>query len=148
MTAPAAVQGGTAGDIADGLVDVDPNDDGTFPVHPWKQAPPGLATRRQLRDMRLRPGGQEPAGRIECRGGKRWAWLYEIDKALPIRPMTWAKEVALDRAMEARQRCPHCCRRYFHCIPLKTLGCCLECHDGTPADPNTYTLPRPHSMAT
>jgi hypothetical protein len=81
-------------------------------------------------------------GRIECRGGKRWAWLYEIDESLPIRPMTWAKEVALDRAMEARQRCAQCERRYFHCIPLKTLGSCLECFDGAPAEPAGYTLPR------
>lgn len=121
MTAPAATPAGKAGDVAGGLVDVDPHDDGTFPVHPWKQAPPGLATRRQLRAMRLRPGGQEPVGRIECRGGKRWAWLYRIDLALPIRPMTWAKEVALDRAMEARQRCPACSRRYFHCLKRAIL---------------------------
>ncbi|MEU9978739.1 hypothetical protein [Streptomyces sp. NPDC051014] len=26
-------------------------------------------------------------------------------------------------------------------VPLRTLGTCLECHDGTPADPNGYTLP-------
>lgn len=143
MTAPAAATlAGKADDVADILADVDPNDDGTFPVHRWRQAPPGLATRRQLRAMRLRPGGQEPVARIECRRGKRWAWLYRVDLALPIRPMTMAKEIALDRAMEARQRCPACSRRYFHCLPLKTVGSCLECFDGTPADPSSYTLPR------
>jgi hypothetical protein len=148
VTAPAASPAGKPGNVADGPVDVDPHDDGTFPVHPWKQAPPGLATRRQLRAMRLRPGGQEPVARIECRGGKRFAWLYRIDLALPIRPMTLAKEVSLDRAMEARQRCPICSRRYFHCLPLKTLGSCLECFDGTPADPGSYTLPRAkHGLA-
>lgn len=26
-------------------------------------------------------------------------------------------------------------------VPLKTLGMCLECHDGTPADPATYIAP-------
>jgi hypothetical protein len=26
-------------------------------------------------------------------------------------------------------------------IPLKTLGSCLECHDGTPADPASYIAP-------
>jgi hypothetical protein len=148
VTAPAAAPAGKAGDVVDDLVDVDPYDDGTgiLPVHKWRQAPKGLATRRQLREMRLRPGGQEPVARIECRGGKRWAWLYRVDLAVPIRPMTWPKEIALDAAMAARQTCPQCRRRYFHCIPLRTLGTCLECHDGTPADPNTYTLPR-HQLA-
>jgi|GEM_PF-3107888 len=132
------------------LVDVDVHDpgDGSLPVFGWRQAGyEGLATRRQLRAKGLRPGGQEPVARLECRGGKRFAWLYDIDKALPIRPMTLAKEVALDRAMAKRQTCPKCRRRYYHCLPLKTLGCCLECHDGTPAAPNSYTLPRRHQLA-
>ncbi|WP_332010726.1 RRQRL motif-containing zinc-binding protein [Streptomyces uncialis] len=126
------------------LVDVDPHDpgDGSLPVYRWKQAGrDNLATRRQLRDMGLRPGGQEPAARIECRSGRRFAWLYRIDQALPRIPMTLAKEAALDKAMAARQTCPLCSRRYFACIPLKSIGSCLECHDGTPADPHSYTAP-------
>ncbi|MEU5499514.1 hypothetical protein ACH46I_32045 [Streptomyces griseofuscus] len=42
------------------LVDVDPYDpgDGSLPVFRWKQAGrANLATRRQLREMGLRPGG-------------------------------------------------------------------------------------------
>lgn len=31
--------------------------------------------------------------------------------------------------------------------PLKTLGTCLECHDGTPADPSDYTVPPTHTLA-
>ncbi|WP_236246865.1 RRQRL motif-containing zinc-binding protein [Streptomyces sp. CC210A] len=90
----------------------------------------------------MRPGGQEPVARIECRGGKRWAWLYRIDLAKPKLPMTLAKEAELDKAMAARQTCPGPCgRRYFHCLPLRTLGSCLECFDGTPADPTSYIAP-------
>lgn len=113
---------------------------GVLPVYRWRQAPKGLATRRQLRDQRLRPGGQDPVAVIECRGGKRKAWLYEIDRALPIRPMTFAKELALDKAMAKRQTCPICGRRYFHCLPLRTLGSCLECYDGTPPSCSSYVL--------
>ncbi|MEE6269154.1 RRQRL motif-containing zinc-binding protein [Streptomyces diastatochromogenes] len=125
--------------------DIDPYAEasGALPTYRWRQAPKGLATRRQLRAMRLRPGGQEPVAEIECRGGKRRAWLYEIDKALPVRPMTLAKELALDKAMAARQTCPQCERRYYHCLPLQRFGSCLECHDGTPADPHSYVKPRP-----
>ncbi|MFJ6452298.1 RRQRL motif-containing zinc-binding protein [Streptomyces hydrogenans] len=132
------------------LVDVDPHDpgDGTLPTFRWRQAGPGLATRRQLREMGLRPGGAEPVARIECRGGRRFAWLYRIDLAVPKQPMTLAKEAALDKAMAARQTCPACHRRYFHCIPLRTLGSCLECYDGTPADPASYLAPpAPHLLA-
>ncbi|MFE9222798.1 RRQRL motif-containing zinc-binding protein [Streptomyces lavendulae] len=121
---------------------------GSLPVFRWRQAGPGLATRRQLREMGLRPGGQEPVARIECRGGKRFAWLYRIDLAKQKFPMTLAKEAALDKAMAKRQTCGICHRRYFHCIPLKILGSCLECHDGTPADPASCTAPpAPHLLA-
>ncbi len=132
-----------ARDIEPTVRDVDPYADPTraIPLFRWRQAPKGLATRRQLRAMDLRPGGQEPAAQIECRGGKRFAWLYRIDRALPKRTPTLAQEAALDKAMEARQRCPSCLRRYFHCLPLRTLGSCLECHDGTPADPSSYIAP-------
>ncbi|MFE7077241.1 RRQRL motif-containing zinc-binding protein [Streptomyces sp. NPDC057620] len=82
----------------------------------WKQAPPGLATRRQLRERGLCPGGQEPVARIECRRGQRWAWLYRIDLAKPKRTPTLAQEAALDKAMSARQTCRSCRRRYLHCL--------------------------------
>lgn len=126
------------------LVDVDlySPGDGSLPVFRWRQAGrANLATRRQLREMGLRPGGAEPVARIECRGGNRFAWLYRIDLAKPKLAMTFAKEAALDKAMAARQTCGACGRRYFHCLPLKTLGSCLECHDGTPADPASYIAP-------
>jgi hypothetical protein len=134
------------------LVDVDVYGDGTsgFPTYDWKTAPKNaLATRRQLRDKRLRPGGHPPVAQLRCkdctgltRTCTRMAWLYRLDLALPIRPMTLAKEIALDRAMAARQTCPKCRRRYFYCIPLKTLGACLECAQGIVANPSDYTLPR------
>lgn len=107
------------------LVDVDPYEPGdrSLPVFRWKQAGRDtLATRRQLRETGLRPGGQEPVARIECRSGQRFAWLYRIDLAKPKRKPTLAQEQALDRAMAARQTCP-------------------ECHDGTPADPASYIAP-------
>ncbi|MFI8916541.1 hypothetical protein ACIGW4_33710 [Streptomyces sp. NPDC053513] len=56
------------------LVGVDPYDpgDGPLPAYRWKQAGrANLATRHQLREIGLRPGGAEPLARIECRGRKR-----------------------------------------------------------------------------
>ncbi|MCL7496061.1 hypothetical protein M8I34_32350 [Streptomyces sp. MCA2] len=127
--------------------DVEMYADDQLPVYLWRQAPKGLATRRQLREMQLRPGGQAPVAEIECRSGMRRAWLYEVALALPVRPMTLAKEAALDKAMAARQTCPSCQKRYYHCLPLRTLGSCLECHDGTPALPGTYVCLPPAQQA-
>jgi ribosomal protein S26 len=154
VTAPAATPAGKAGDVADGLVDVDPYDDGIpggIPLYDWNTAPKAeLATRRQLRAMGLRPGGHGPAAELKCRNCsfkprtecRHKALLFRIDIAKKVRPMTLAKEVALDKAMAARQTCPRCGRRYYYCLPLKTLGMCVPCHDGVPADPTHYTLPR------
>ncbi|MFF5157946.1 RRQRL motif-containing zinc-binding protein [Streptomyces sp. NPDC000348] len=66
----------------------------------WKQAPKGPATRRRLRAMGLRPGGHDPVAQVICRGGKRVACLYRVDRAKPIRPMTLDKEAALDNAVD------------------------------------------------
>ncbi|MGY0071719.1 RRQRL motif-containing zinc-binding protein (plasmid) [Streptomyces sp. QTS137] len=77
----------------------------------------------------------------------RPAYLYRLDLAQPVRPMTLAKEAALDAAMAARTTCPTCRRRYQHCLPLRTLGSCLECFDGIPADPTTYLTPPAHTLA-
>ncbi|WP_373297100.1 RRQRL motif-containing zinc-binding protein, partial [Streptomyces parvulus] len=98
----------------------------------------------------LRPAGQDPAAILRCkacatrpaRTCTRPAYLYRVDLAQPVRPMTLAMEAALDAAMAARSTCPRCRRRYHYVLPLRTLGCCLECFDGTPADPATY-LPAP-----
>ncbi|MEU0119903.1 RRQRL motif-containing zinc-binding protein [Streptomyces bobili] len=91
--------------------------------------------------MGLRPGGRDPVAQMTCRSGKRVAYLYRVDLAVPKLPMTIAKEAAPDKAMAARQTCPRCRRRYFACLPLRTLGSCLECHDGTPAEPSSYIAP-------
>ncbi|MFI7178954.1 RRQRL motif-containing zinc-binding protein [Streptomyces spororaveus] len=125
------------------LVDVDPyapaEPETTIPVFKRLCAPSGYATKRQLRAMGLRPGGQEPVAEVETRGPKN-GLLYEIAKARPVRPMTLAKEHALDKAMAARQTCGTCGRRYFFVLPT-SLKSCLECHDGTPADPASYIAP-------
>ncbi|GGX40000.1 RRQRL motif-containing zinc-binding protein [Streptomyces chryseus] len=97
--------------------------------------------------MGLRPGGQDPVAEVETLGPRN-GLLYEIAKALPVRPMTLAKECALDKAMAARQTCGTCRRRYHFVLPTR-LDSCLECRDGTPADPSSYIAPLPerHQLA-
>jgi hypothetical protein len=100
------------------------------PTYPWRLAPDGLATRRQLRAAGLRPGGQPIAAqvmRINRRtGGPRVAYLYREDLAKPVRPMTSRKWGALALAMLARRTCPSCRITYDYCMP-RSLGMCVPC---------------------
>ncbi|MFJ4440013.1 RRQRL motif-containing zinc-binding protein [Streptomyces sp. NPDC088923] len=101
------------------------------PVYRWKLAPDGLATRRQLRALGLRPGGQPVAAQLERprrRRGPLVAHLYRLDLARPVRPMTPARRVALDRAMTARRTCPVCGRDAGYVLPVH-LGACVPCAD-------------------
>jgi hypothetical protein len=110
--------------------------DGTrfgIPTYPFRLAPDGYATRRQLRARDLRPGGQPVAAQLlwrsrRTRGEVRCAYLYRLDLAQPVRPMTDAKRAALAAANRARRTCPDCRRDAGYVIP-RSLGACLTCHD-------------------
>ncbi|MFF4980427.1 RRQRL motif-containing zinc-binding protein [Streptomyces sp. NPDC001046] len=102
---------------------------GALPVFRWRLAPDGYATRRQLRAQGLRPGGQQVAAQLERprrRRGPLVAYLYRIDLAKPVRPMTPARWAALAKANAARRICPTCRRDAGYVIP-PTLGMCTPC---------------------
>jgi hypothetical protein len=99
-----------------------------LPTYPFKWAPEGWLTRRQLRAQNLRPGGQQPCGQLlwKHRGKRRQAWLYLRSLALPVRPMTPAKWAAWAAAMVARMTCPECDQVMSYCIPT-SIGMCNDC---------------------
>ncbi|MER5914645.1 RRQRL motif-containing zinc-binding protein [Streptomyces sp. NPDC001982] len=101
-----------------------------IPTYPWRLAPDGLATRRQLRARGLRPGGQPIAAQVmranRRAGDMRVSYLYRIDSALPVRPMTSRKWGALALAMLARRTCPRCRLDVGYCIP-RSHGICGMC---------------------
>ncbi|ALV34171.1 RRQRL motif-containing zinc-binding protein [Streptomyces sp. CdTB01] len=100
-----------------------------LPVYRWRLAPDGYATRRQLRSAGLRPGGQDVAAQLERprrRRGPLVAYLYRIDLARPVRPMTPARWAALAKANSARRTCPACRRDAGYVIPA-ALGTCTPC---------------------
>ncbi|NEB94595.1 RRQRL motif-containing zinc-binding protein [Streptomyces bauhiniae] len=101
------------------------------PTFPWRFAPDGYATRRQLRDRGLRPGGQPIAAQVMRRhrgrkSGVQVAYLYRLDRARPVRPMTSRKWGALALAMLARRTCPQCQLDAGYVIPT-SLGTCVSC---------------------
>jgi hypothetical protein len=85
-----------------------------LPVFSWRWAPPELATRRQLRALGLRPGGQAPVAVLMFRHRKpgcrrvELADLFLISEARPVRPMTPARWAAVGLALAARRTCRAC----------------------------------------
>ena len=95
-------------------------------TYPSRMAPQGLATRRQLAALGLRPGGQSPAAQIIWRRGRRIASLYDITKAMPKRQATPAQLAAIGKALTARRTCPTCHRVQAYYIPTR-YGECFTC---------------------
>ncbi|MET9774273.1 RRQRL motif-containing zinc-binding protein [Streptomyces sp. NPDC006367] len=109
---------------------------GALPVFRWRLAPDGYATRRQLRARGLRPGGQDVAAQLERPRRRRpplVAYLYRVDLAKPVRPMTEARWAALAAANRARRTCPECRRDAGYVIPA-SLGMCVTCAFPEPSD--------------
>ncbi|MBM7088199.1 hypothetical protein JTP67_06465 [Streptomyces sp. S12] len=114
---------------------------GALPVFRWRYAPDGYATRRQLRALGLRPGGQDVAAQLERprrRRGPLVAYLYRVDLAKPVRPMTPARRTALAKANAARRLCPVCGRDAGYVIPT-SLGTCVPCAYPDPNGPEGST---------
>lgn len=100
-----------------------------LPVYAWRLAPDGYATRRQLRALGLRPGGQPVVAELQRprrRRGPLVAYLYRIDQALPVRPMTPARWAALAKANAVQRVCPNCRRDAGYRIP-RSRGMCGRC---------------------
>jgi hypothetical protein len=105
-----------------------------FPTFPYRYAPKGLATRRQLRVEGLSPNGYDPVAQIlwRHRNQTRTAHLYRRDLAQPKRTATPAQLAVIDKMLRARRTCRHCgiTRPYY--IPRRT-GACLDCEPGGPS---------------
>lgn len=99
---------------------------------PLSRAPacgfPHLPIQDSANPPSLRPGGQDVAGQILWRRGRRVAYLYRIELARPVRPMTAARARALEAAMQARRTCPTCRTDRGYVIPT-SLGACVPCVD-------------------
>lgn len=128
-----------------------PRSEALLPEHDRGTVPEGLATRRALREMGLSPGDNTgPVAILRCRlCATRPTWscrrptrgfLLRVDLARLKRVPTLAQELALDRAMAARSTCSRCSRRYYYCLPLRTVGCCDPCARGYEPTPGTYVL--------
>lgn len=94
-----------------------------LPTFEFGHAPTGLATRRQLREVGLCPGGNDIVAQIEWDAGRQWAGLYRVDLAQPKRTASLGQRRALAAAMAARRRCFACGRDAGRCLPTSTRLC-------------------------
>ncbi|MFD9691324.1 RRQRL motif-containing zinc-binding protein [Kitasatospora sp. NPDC059088] len=109
---------------------------GGMPTWAWGTAPDHLATRDQLRKKGLKPRRRQPVvgqlrwhSRKACHDGSiREAYLYRIDQAEPIGPLTPARARGLEAAMRARRTCPTCRTEQEYVISTR-LGECTTCAD-------------------
>jgi hypothetical protein len=97
-----------------------------IPTYPYRWAPEGLLTTRQLRVLGLRPGGQHVAAQILWRRGKRVAYLYRQTLAKPKRHATPAQLASIQRALRARRTCVTCGTEKPYYIS-RSLGECNDC---------------------
>jgi hypothetical protein len=99
-----------------------------MPTYPWRCAPDGLLTTRQLRARGLRPGGQHATAQIlwNHHGKRRVAYLYRTDLALLKRTATPAQLAAIAAALRVRRTCPTCGTEKDYCIP-RSRGECNDC---------------------
>jgi hypothetical protein len=102
-----------------------------FPTYPYRAAPDGYATIRQLRTRGLRPGGQPVVAQIlwRHRNQRRIAYLYAIETAKPKRNATPAQHAAIAKALLARRTCRTCGQEKPYYIPRR-FGECLDCTPG------------------
>jgi hypothetical protein len=102
-----------------------------LPTYPWRFAPDGLLTLRQLRAKGLSPGGQAAVAQILWRHHKqrRVAYLYREVNSKPKRHATPAQLAAIAKALQARRTCPTCGTEKPYCIPRST-GECNDCTRG------------------
>jgi hypothetical protein len=102
-----------------------------FPTFPYRYAPDGLATRRQLRAEGLRPNGYDPVAQLLWRHRRqvRVAHLYRRDLAAPKRHATPAQFAVIAKMLLARRTCRHCGQLRDYYIPRST-GACLTCEPG------------------
>lgn len=109
-------------ELWDGRVELGWFDHG-LPTFDFGYAPSDLATRRQLREAGLCPGGQDIVAQLVWAGGRQWAGLYRLDLAQAKRIPTLGQRRALVSAMAARRRCVQCGGDAGYCVPRTTRTC-------------------------
>jgi hypothetical protein len=102
-----------------------------LPLLSWGNAPrTTLATRRQLRQLGLRPNGQEPVAYLTFRfrdaHTRVFAELFLISGAAPKRTATPAQLAALGKANRARRICQSCGTDAGYPVP-REHGKCHTC---------------------
>lgn len=98
-----------------------------IPTYPWRMAPDGLATKRQLAAQGLRPAGSPVVAQVMWRRRRKdaVAYLYRVVDAKPKRPPTPGNLRAVAAMLAARSTCQRCGKVFDYCLPAGRT--CLKC---------------------
>lgn len=116
---------------------------GGLPTYPYRAAPGGYATRRQLRKNGLQPARQPvraqirwkhhgPSRQSGTKQQERVAHLFLVSEAKPKKPPTAGQQKAVEAMLRARRTCKSCGQEKAYYIP-RSRGECNEC-----AEPELY----------
>ena len=102
-----------------------------LPVFGWGEAPSTLLTRSQLREIGLRPAGQDPLALLVFRHYKPYrheetAELFSVELALPVRGTEQERRAKVQGALRARRTCQTCRTDVGYYVPTSTRQC-WEC---------------------
>jgi hypothetical protein len=101
-----------------------------LPTYPWKFAPDGLLTLRQLRAKGLRPGGHDICAQILWRHHRRRRVALPVPRSHQHAQTAGHRRPARGHreALQARRTCPACGTEKPYCIP-RSRGECNDCAD-------------------
>lgn len=109
-----------------------------LPMFGYGEAPSVLLTFSQLREIRMRPNGQDPVALLVFRHHKPYRHeetteLYSIELAAPMRGSDLQRRAKVRNALRARRICHTCGEDVGYYVPTSTRQC-WECEGGELAD--------------
>ena len=102
-----------------------------LPMFGYGEAPSTLLTFSQLREIGMRPNGQNPKALLVFRHFKPYrheetSELFSVELAAPIRGTALQRRAKVQNALRARRTCQECRRDVGYYVPTSTRQC-WEC---------------------
>lgn len=99
-----------------------------LPMFGWGEAPSTLLTRSQLREVGLRPNGQDPVALLVFRHHKPYRHeetteLFSVELAAPMRGTEQQRRAKVRNALRARRICHTCREDVGYYVPTSTRQC-------------------------
>lgn len=98
----------------------------------WKNRPPGLLTKKEMEQKRLRlADGQKAGGKVFWKEAKRWVLLWREEDCQPKAELTPARIASIEKMQAAKTEKCTCidCQLRLPSSSYLTHGRCTSCHN-------------------